>query len=162
GKRWGGRGEWGFCTIPRPILSKIKMRGGAQMQNAIDGVPYAPAVKVGLQFKRRFWEQDDGIYGGITYTDQPIRMIAYPCTGYGGAGKAVLLGAYEIFGVYAYEFTSLSPAERVARALEDGARIHPQYKDEFENGIPVAWHRNPSPLRSAGPWPHDPPNPPSP
>jgi monoamine oxidase len=64
----------------------------------------------------------------------------------------VLLGAYEIFGAYAYEFTSLSPAERVARAVEDGARIHPQYHSEFENGIAVAWHRNPSVLGCEGTW----------
>ena len=41
----------------------------------------------------------------------------------------------------AYEFTSMPPAERVARAVEFGSRIHPQYAAEFENGIAVAWHR---------------------
>ena len=155
GKPLRATADWCLCTIPLPILSQIEMTVGTPMQNAIDAVPYAPALKVGLQFKRRFWEQDDGIYGGISYTDQSIRMIAYPCTGYGGAGKAVLLGAYEIFGAYAYEFTSLSPAERVARAVEEGARIHPQYKDEFENGIAVAWHRNPSVLGCEGTWTDD-------
>jgi hypothetical protein len=29
------------------------------MKAAIDAVPYASAVKVGLQFKRRFWEEDE-------------------------------------------------------------------------------------------------------
>ena len=152
GKPLVATADWCFCTIPLSILSQIEMTVGAPMQNAINAVPYAPALKVGLQFKRRFWEQDDGIYGGISYTDLPIRQIAYPCTGYGGAGKAVLLGAYAIFGAYAYEFTSLSPAERVAKALEDGSQIHPQYKDEFENGIAVAWHRNPSALGCEGTW----------
>ena len=51
------------------------------MKNAIDAVPYAASVKIGLQFKRRFWEQDDAIYGGISYTDLPISLIAYPNTG---------------------------------------------------------------------------------
>jgi len=64
----------------------------------------------------------------------------------------VLLGAYTIFSVYAYEFTALSPAERVAKAVADGAQIHPQYKDEFENGIAVAWHRNPATLGCSGAW----------
>jgi monoamine oxidase len=64
----------------------------------------------------------------------------------------VLLGAYEIDSVYAYEFTALSPNERVAKAVEDGAQIHPQYNDEFENGIAVAWHRNPSTLGCSGLW----------
>ena len=152
GKPLRATADWCLCTIPLPILSQIEINVGASMQNAIDAVPYAPAVKIGLQFKRRFWEQDDGIYGGISYTDLPIRMIGYPCTGYGDTGKAVLLGAYEIFGTYAYEFTSLSPAERVAKAVEDGSSIHPQYGREFENGISVAWHRNPSVLGCEGNW----------
>ena len=29
------------------------------------------SCKVGLQFERRFWEEDEAIYGGITYTDLP-------------------------------------------------------------------------------------------
>ena len=52
------------------------------------------AFKVGLQFKRRFWEEDDGIYGGISYTDQPITNISYPSTGFFKNGPAVLLGGY--------------------------------------------------------------------
>ena len=34
------------------------------MKTAINQLPYQAALKVGLQFKRRFWEQDDQIYGG--------------------------------------------------------------------------------------------------
>ena len=107
------------------------------MKAAIDAVPYASAVKVGLQFKRRFWEEDEVINGGISYTDLPIRQIAYPNTGYNRSGRGVLLGAYIIEGSNSYEFTSMPPAERVARAVALGSRIHPQYGDEFENGI--AW-----------------------
>jgi len=33
-----------------------------------------------------------------------------------------------------YEFTALSPAERVAKAVADGARNPAQYRQEFENG----------------------------
>jgi monoamine oxidase len=146
------KADWCVCTIPLSILSQIEIDVGSPMQAAIDAVPYAGSVKVGLQFKRRFWEEDEAIYGGISYTDLPIRLIGYPCTGYGSAGKAVLLGAYTIFSVYAYEFTSLSPAERVAKAVADGAQIHPQYRQEFENGISVAWHRNPTVLGCSGSW----------
>jgi monoamine oxidase len=152
GKSISATADWCLCTIPLSILSQTKLNVGASMQAAIDAVPYSPALKVGLQFKRRFWEQDEGIYGGISYTDLPIRLIGYPCTGYGDSGKAVLLGAYTIFGVPAYEFTSLSPAERVAKAVADGSQIHPQYKEEYENGIAVAWHRNPATLGCSGVW----------
>jgi len=122
------------------------------MKAAIDAVPYAAAVKIGLQFKRRFWEQDEAIYGGISYTDLPIRQIAYPNTGFNSSGKGVLLGGYLYEGANAYEFTAMPPSERVARAVEFGALLHPQYRTEFDNGIAVAWHRMPFTLGCAGNW----------
>jgi monoamine oxidase len=146
------KADWCVCTIPLSILSQLPLDVGARMKAAIDAVPYASSVKVGLQFKRRFWEEDEAIYGGISYTDLPIRQIAYPNTGFNRAGRGVLLGAYLFEGANAYEFTSLAPAERVARAVEFGASLHPQYKTEFENGVSVAWHRVPFTLGCAGNW----------
>jgi monoamine oxidase len=122
------------------------------MKAAIDAVPYSSSVKIGLQFKRRFWEEDEAIYGGISYTDLPIRQISYPSTGFNRSGRGVLLGAYVYEGANAYEFTSMAPSDRVARAVELGSRVHPQYRAEFENGIAVAWHRVPFTLGCAGSW----------
>jgi monoamine oxidase len=151
--------DWCLCTIPLSVLSQIEMNVGAPMANAIDAVPYASAVKTGLQFKRRFWEQDEAIYGGITFTDLPICQISYPSTSYGSSGKGVLLGSFTaaVNGVgfnatSAFAFTAMSPAERVQKAVEYGAQIHPQYREEFENGISVAWHRVPSHLGCFGAW----------
>jgi monoamine oxidase len=143
--------DWCVCTIPLSILSQIDVAVQPPMLDAIRAVPYASAVKVGLQFRRRFWEQDERIYGGITFTDLPIGMISYPSTGYGSPGKGVLLGAY-IFGTHAYEFTAMAPADRVRAAVEQGAVIHPQYRDEFENGVAVGWHRVPWTNGCFGTW----------
>jgi monoamine oxidase len=145
------RAEWCLCTIPLPILSQIEMDVGAAMQEAIGAVPYNNSVKVGLQFRRRFWEEDDGIYGGITFTDLPVRMISYPSSGFNSRGKAVLMGAYA-GGSYGYEFTAAPPAERVKRAVSYGAMIHPQYAAEFENGVSVAWLRVPSAFGCFANW----------
>jgi monoamine oxidase len=146
------KADWCVCTIPLSILSQLPIDVGNRMKAAIDAVPYTSSVKIGLQFKRRFWEEDEAIYGGISYTDLPIRQIAYPNTGFNRAGRGVLLGAYLFDGPNAYEFTSMPPAERVRRAVEFGAGIHPQYHAEFENGIAVAWHRMPFTLGCAGNW----------
>lgn len=146
------KADWCVCTIPLSILGQIPMQIRRAMQAAIDAVPYAGSVKVGLQFKRRFWEEDEAIYGGISYTDLPIRQIAYPNTGFNRPGRGVLLGAYLFEGANSYEFTAMTPAERVANAVEFGAMIHPQYKTEFENGISVAWHRVPFTLGCSGEW----------
>jgi monoamine oxidase len=147
--------DWCVCTIPLSILSQLPINVSATMKAAIDAVPYAGSVKIGLQFKRRFWEEDDAIYGGISYTDLPIRQIAYPNTGYNRSGRGVLLGAYLFEGANCYEFTAMPPAERIARAVEFGATIHPQYGSEFENGIAVAWHRVPFTLGCSGDWSDD-------
>jgi len=146
------KADWCVCTIPLSILSQIQLDVGPRMKAAIDAVPYASSVKIGLQFKRRFWEEDEAIYGGISYTDLPIRQISYPSNGFNRSGRGVLLGAYIFEGANAYEFTSMAPADRVARAVELGGRIHPQYRAEFENGISVAWHRVPFTLGCAGYW----------
>ncbi|CAN5393218.1 flavin monoamine oxidase family protein [soil metagenome] len=146
------KADWCVCTIPLSILSQIQIEVGNRMKEAIDAVPYVSAVKVGLQFKRRFWEEDEAIYGGISYTDLPIRQIAYPNSDLNSTGRGVLLGAYIFGGPNAYEFTSMAPAERVARAVAMGAKIHPQYADEFESGMAVAWHRVPWTLGCAGEW----------
>jgi monoamine oxidase len=154
----GGAGEqeakadWCVCALPLSILSQIPINVSAPMKAAIDAVPYASAVKFGLQFRRRFWEEDDHIFGGISYTDLPIRQISYPSSGYNSGGKGVLLGGYTFGGANSYEFTAMAPPERLARAVAYGAQIHPQYNTEFENGVSVAWHRMPFTLGCAGDW----------
>ena len=143
--------DWCVCTIPLSILSQLDVQVGDAMRDAIAAVPYEASIKIGLQFKRRFWEQDEQIYGGISYTDQPIGRISYPSHGYGGAGKAVLLAGYT-FGPNAFEFTSLSPAARIEAALEMGGRLHPQYRSEFDQGFSVGWHRVPYTMGCFGGW----------
>lgn len=151
GAKQTARADWCVCTIPLSVLGQIPMNVGAAMAEAIAAVPYAASVKVGLQFKRRFWEEDEQIYGGITYTDMPIANISYPSTGYHSSGKGVLLGAY-MWGMDAMQFTAMSPEQRVAKAVEYGSRIHPQYPKEFDNGVAVAWHRSPFTLGCFGMW----------
>jgi len=143
--------DWCVCTIPLPILNQMPLDVGPKMKAAIAAVPYANSVKIGLQFKRRFWEEDDAIYGGMSFTDLAIDTIGYPNSGFNGA-KGVLLGAYLWDTAAAYEMTALEPAERVRRAVALGAKIHPQYAAEFETGIAVAWHRMPFTMGCSGDW----------
>jgi monoamine oxidase len=146
------KADWCVCALPLTVVSQLAMNVSAPMKAAIDAVPYSSSVKIGLQFRRRFWEEDDHIFGGITYTNLPIRQISYPSGGMNADGKGVLLGAYTWDGANSYELTAMSPAERIEVALANGAKIHPQYRSEFENGVSVAWHRSPFTLGCAGEW----------
>jgi monoamine oxidase len=151
GSRQTASADWCVCTIPLSVLGQIPMNVGPAMSAAIAAVPYVASVKMGLQFKRRFWEEDDHIYGGISYTDLPIGMIGYPSSGYHDAGKGVLLGGY-LWGNAAVEYTAMTSAQRIEQTVAHGSRIHPQYPAEFDNGVSVAWHRVPSSMGCFGLW----------
>lgn len=142
-------GDYCLCNIPLTILPTIPADFDEEMAQAIRNVPYQTAGKIGLQFSRRFWEEDEQIYGGETRTNVPsIGGIAYPSYGFMGQ-KGVLQGYYNT-GVDAIEISNLSPQERIEHALEFGSKIHPQYRETFENGFSVPWHRVPYLL---GGWP---------
>ena len=136
-----------YCvsTIPLPVLSGLQKDLSAPVQSAIAAATYDGAGKIGLQFKRRFWEQDDEIYGGRSWTNQEIGQIIYPSHGFHGR-KGVLVGYYLDFGKTMRE---RPPAERQRLALEQGGRVHPQYPTEFEAAFSVAWIRVPW---SRGSW----------
>jgi monoamine oxidase len=147
--------QWCVCTIPLTVLGQMQVDCSSAMQAAIAAVPYYSVVKAGLQFRRRFWEQDEGIFGGISYTDLPITSISYPSHGFFSPGKGVLQGAYAWENPASYALTSLDPDERVRQIMEHGAVLHPQYRQEYENGVAVAWHRVPWTLGCAGNWSDD-------
>ncbi len=136
-------GDYCICTIPLSILSQIPSTGlSSKLVESIKKVPYGPSFKAGVQYKRRFWEQDEAIYGGITYTDQTMSLMSYPANNYNSNGKGVVLGAY-MFGPDAVKFTGMTPEARLKEVVRQNTQIHPQAAKEFDNGVSVGWHRVP-------------------
>jgi monoamine oxidase len=146
------KADWCVCAIPLHLLAQIPLAVGAPMKAAVDAIPYGASVKVALQFKRRFWEEDDGIYGGVSWTDGPIRLISYPSNDLARKGRGILLGAYLFGGPNSFAYSAMSSVQRIETALQFGARVHPQYRAEYENGISVAWHRVPFSMGCSGLW----------
>ena len=136
--------DYCVCTIPLPVLSGLQKDLSPAVQAAIAAARYDGAGKIGLQFKRRFWEQDDQIYGGRSWTDQDVGQIIYPSHGF-NTGKGVLVGYYLDFRG---TMRKRPPAELQRLALEQGARVHPQYPAEFETAFSVTWSRVPWSLGS--------------
>ncbi len=128
------------CTLPPALAGRLGTDFSPATVAALQLPLRGAAGKIGLQFRRRFWEEDEQIYGGMTHTDQPIAQICYPFGDYGSRGKGVLLGYYH-FGPAKAQLDDLPHAERERRALAQGAKIHPQYPAEFENSFSIAWHQ---------------------
>jgi monoamine oxidase len=138
--RFSETGDWVVITVPFPALRHVETLKpfSRAKQKAIRQLHYDASAKILFQCRRRFWEQDDGIFGGGTVTDLPIRAMFYPDHG-GETGRGVLLASYT-WSEDAQRWGSLSPADRIAQALENVAVIHPQIRDEFEVGVSHMWH----------------------
>lgn len=143
--------DWCICTIPLSVLKSIDHGLSPAFAAAMAKCAYAPVGKIGLQMKRRFWEEDHGIYGGHVFCDDPdINNIAFPSTGWQGE-KGVVLGYYN-FIANAAKVSARSPADRAAMAVAYGQKIFPAYRDSYESSFSVAWHRVKYNLGGWGMW----------
>lgn len=140
-------GDLCICTLPLPVLSNLQHNFSSDISRAIDYISYNKTGKIGLQFRRRFWEEDEAIYGGISHTNNEITQIFYPSNDY-QSKKGILIGYYN-FNEKAEKTGKLSYTDREKLAMEKGALIHPQYPKEFESSYSVSWHLLP---HSLGGW----------
>ena len=147
--------NWCICTLPLPVLAQMDIQVSSEMQGAFRAVPYQSYVRIGIEFRRRFWEEDESIYGGITFTNQPIQSIHYPNDRFQSSGPAVVVGGYATTVKNGLSFTGMTPQERIEAALAQGELIHPQYRKEYMNGVSVAWHRVPWMLGCRARWSED-------
>lgn len=138
--RFSESGDYAIITVPFPVLRHVEvLKPFSRAKNrAIRQLHYDASAKILFQCKRRFWEEDDGIFGGGTITDLPIRNLYYPDHGR-ETGRGVILASYT-WSEDAQRWGSLKPDDRIVQALEDVAEIHPQVLKEFEVGTSWMWH----------------------
>ena len=131
-----------ICALPLNLLQRIPNDFSAAKQAAIRGVPYQPAVKVGFE-SQRFWE-DEGIYGGIGWTDQPNENLLYPSGNFNSA-RGVLVAAYCLgwTGNHVGAFTAMSHEERFRTCREVVERMHPGKSALLTRPVTIAWALTP-------------------
>lgn len=141
--------DYCISTMAPPLLSRLLDDTFApDFKAALANVYMVPACKVGWQAGSRFWEEENEIYGGISWTKHTISQIWYPSHGF-QSQKGVLTGAY-MFGESARTFGLMSHEERLAAALEGGEKLHPGlFKRNVEKGVSIAWQNMPG---QAGGW----------
>jgi len=130
-----------FCIncIPSHLLPGVRNNFPAAYLQAMASVQRGKLFKIGLQMKERFWEREN-IYGGISWTNQEVEQIWYPTHGIHGK-KGVMLGAYVFNNDTNDLFARMSPAARIELAIQNGERVHPDYRQYVETGVSVPWHR---------------------
>ncbi|NGO44653.1 flavin monoamine oxidase family protein [Streptomyces ureilyticus] len=136
------RADFVVAAIPPMVMARIKHNLGADVTAALKYPVATPVGKIGLEYRSRWWETDEHIYGGITPTDTDLATIWYPSYGYQGR-RGTLIGYYN-FGDNAVAYSDLPHAERLKRAVSRGVKIHgDKYRTELDHSFSVAWHRTP-------------------
>ena len=141
--RFSVAGDYAVCTLPFSVLRSVEIMKpfSRDKQKAIRQLNYAASTKVLFQVRNRRWETDDGILGGATATDLPVRRLNYP-TPDPTMSRGILLASYT-WGQDALRWGSMSEETRLEQALEDVERIHPWIRDEYEVGASHAWYSDP-------------------
>ncbi len=129
-------GDFLLCTLPFPVLNRLEIDPAfsGPKQRAIRQLNYDSSTKVLAIAKRRFWESDDGIFGGGTYTDLPTGTTYYPSNNAEArdpkvsAGPGVMLASYS-WGQNARRLATLAHKERAALVLEHLSAVHPQLRE---------------------------------
>lgn len=138
GERHKLSADWCFNSIPTHFMVAIPNNFAKDYREGLAALQPGNFFKIGLQMRERFWEKE-GIYGGITSTNQRITQIWYPSHDI-HAKKGVVLGAYAFRNQSGF-FERMSPEERIAFAADCGEKIHPGYKDYIEAGVSIPWGR---------------------
>lgn len=152
GEAGQSKADYCVCTIPATILSQIEFQVSDAKKAALKALPYSNSVKIGLEFRSRFWEEKYAIYGGHSFTDQTISVVSYPNYNYFKDGPAVLLGAFT-GGAGGYRLAGMTHEQRIETALKEGSAFHPEeYRSQFMNGASFAWSRVPWILGCCATW----------
>jgi monoamine oxidase len=130
--------DYCFNSIPTHFMPAIPNNLPDEYKKGLAALSPGNFFKIGLQMKERFWERE-GIYGGISRTNQRINQIWYPANGIHGA-KGVLLGTYAFFNQSKF-FERMTPEQRIEFAGQCGEKVHPGYAGYIEAGVSVPWGR---------------------
>ncbi|MBV8096613.1 MAG: FAD-dependent oxidoreductase [Acetobacteraceae bacterium] len=130
------------CTIPFPALRGVETDFAPATRAAITGLEYIPAAKVAFLAERRFWECDEGIYGGVSWTSRDITQVWYPSAGL-QARKGILVAAYIWSSKLGEAFAAKPLDKRLEDALEDLECLHPGQRTALRKGISVSWKKIP-------------------
>jgi len=119
--------EWDEVIVTIPFTSfrtvHVWPEFSQRKRQAIRELHYDAATKVLLEFRERFWETQNDIYGGGSNTDLINRYMYYPSERMGSEGGGVMLVSYA-WADDARKWDPMCHYDRFCYALENVAITH--------------------------------------
>ena len=135
-----------ICTMPIVVLAQTKNNFSRETQKAFSGMPMTAQYKFAWE-SPRFWEQENNIYGGISFLDNTVDLVWYPSAGMFSPTGVILAG----FNIEREDLTDkLTSFGALAstQAKLDASRaavekLHPGRSHLLSKPIYVSWSRIP-------------------
>lgn len=137
------RADYCVCTLPAHLLERIPNDFSPAKKAALKGINYLKSAKVAFEAPR-FWEED-GVYGGLAWTDRLNENVIYPSSGHHSA-RGVLVGAYVAGWTHPdtpEAFTKLPIAEQIKISADSIEALHPGKSRLLRAPVAVNWGQVP-------------------
>lgn len=143
--------DYVVSSLPLPLLAKVKNNLGEAVNQAIASVKFGYANKVAWQAPR-FWENNDQIYGGLSFINHETYSFWYPSDRLQSA-QGILVAAYNN-GEVARQFGLKNAQQQIQSSrqavdLLHSSISHPNVSQNLKNPVAVSWEKVPY---SLGPW----------
>jgi monoamine oxidase len=137
------RADFAVVTLPANLLAKLPNDFSPAKQAALKQVNYLKSAKVAFEAPR-FWE-DDGVYGGLAWTDRLNENVIYPSDHFHSA-RGVIVGAYVAGWTHQdtpEAFTRLPISEQIRISAGSIEALHPGKSRLLESPLAVNWGQVP-------------------
>ena len=145
-------GDYCVTTIPLAIMRNLPNDLSDRCKAAIAAATQSQVGKLALQMNRRFWEEDDAIFGGSSQTDLSGGSVIYPSHDF-LSEKGIVQGYY-VFGGTSDTVGAMGLGQRAERGLANGEKLHPgQFRQHYDGkALSVDWQRVPYSLGGWESW----------
>ncbi len=137
------RADYAVVTLPANLLERIPNDFSAAKKAALKGINYLKSAKVAFEAPR-FWE-DDGVYGGLAWTDKLNENVIYPSNNF-HSPRGVIVGAYVAGWTHQDTpdaFVKLPLAEQIRISAGSIEALHPGKSRLLGSPVAVNWGQVP-------------------
>jgi monoamine oxidase len=137
--------DYCICAMPLVTLKNVDADFSPEVAGVLDHVAYDSAYKIAWQ-SRRFWEQENNIYGGLSFLRQTVDVVWYPSYNLFSPNGAIVSG-YSIEN--GSPFGQLPSIEaKLAASRNSVEKLFPGRGNELRDPIYVSWGQIPFNLGS--------------
>jgi monoamine oxidase len=137
--------DYCICAMPLTIVRTLDADFSPAVRQTIDGTSYDSAYKIAWEAPR-FWETENGIYGGLSYLQQTVNVVWYPSARL-FSDRGIVVGGYSVENGTAFgKLPSMQAKLDASRQAID--LLHPGHGKDLSKPVYISWGQIPYNLGS--------------